>query len=301
MDELDLFRDLRTTVGKPSAASKKRAHQRLEDAFRREAAPKSVQARGRLLLLAAIAATAATVLLLGFTVPWSSGPTALTPARGATVLARVSAALAPHVGWILHQRETTRQVEPATGLYGRTSSELWAQNVAPYRFRKITTAAGSSPLELGGTGRPRKGLDFDPQTHAFYRVDALVRPSANQTRLPDAAIQIRDAIATGKARVTGRTTIKGRKAYRIQLRIVPSVEMTAFVDAATYKPLRLETAGLPFRGRASRSVTTIFTYEYLPPTTANARLADIQAKHPTVTTAPASTMPTRLRKRLGLQ
>jgi hypothetical protein len=308
MNELELFREFRRGIPAPSAASKDRTHDQLRQAIRREVSgPRrglSSAGRKRALLLATVAAaTVATVVALVFVVPWSSGPTAITPAQAAAVLVRTHTAVTPRPGWILHERDEARQVEPGSGLYVHTTSELWAQNASPYRFRKIIVAGGSPPLEIGGTGKPRRVLVFDPQTNTLYRADTLVRTSANGT-FKDTATQLRDAIATGKAKVIARTKINGRTAYRIQLRILSgAMEMTVFVDAATYRPIRLETPGLPLRGKAgpSTSVITYSTYEYVAPTAANRRIADIQARHPTAKTAPTSAMPAPLRRRLGLR
>jgi hypothetical protein len=197
--------------------------------------------------LAAAAIVAVTAIVL--VAPRGGGSQAAT-------LKRIRSALTPRPGWVLHERDVTRQIEVAGGPPVEIVSESWTRYAAPYSFREVIRRPGSPPVEKSGTVRNGAHLPRDP------------------------AAELRRAVAAGQAAIAGRLTVNGRS----MLRIVPTTPQrygpwVDYVDATTFRPVRFEFSGLPVRGRngiphPSTSVVTITAYAYLPPTTVNLRLAN---------------------------
>lgn len=266
----------------------------IADAVRLTGAARPVRRRPTWLLrLGAVAAVVVAVLAIVLAAPWNRG-------SQAAVLEKIRSALTPRPGWILHERDVTRQIEAANGRPVAIVSESWTRYAPPYTFREVVRRPGSAPVEEGGALRSGQAFVFDPATKTLYRDNALIRGVARVQR--DQAAELRRAIAAGKAAVAGRITIDGRTL----LRIVPTTPQrygfwVDYVDGTTFRPVRFELSGLPVRGKdgiphPSTSVTTVTAYDYLPPTAHNLRLADIRARHPATRVAPAPAMPARLRE-----
>lgn len=269
----------------------------IADAVRLTGAARPLRTRPTWLLrLGAVAAVLVAAVAVVLAAPWSRG-------SQAAVLERIRSALTPRPGWILYERDVTRQIEIANGRPVTIVSERWTRYAPPYAFREVVRRPGSPPVEEGGALRSGQVFVFDPATSRLYRGDALIGGATHSPR--DAAAELRRAVAAGKAALAGRITVDGRSL----LRIVPTAPQrygvwVDYVDAATLRPVRLELSGLPVRGKdgvphLSTSVTTVTSYEYLPPTAHNLRLADIRARHPAGKVAAAAAMPARLREELG--
>jgi hypothetical protein len=112
----------------------------------------------------------------------------------------------------------------------------------------------------------------------------------------------RSSLASGRARLDGSATIRGRKVLRIRVTSHPfGREVTHalyFADALTYRPVRIvftrgykpDTCGPPLLGLPaggcsggtlpSALIFDVVRYPYLPPSPENRKLADIRAQHP---------------------
>jgi hypothetical protein len=186
-------------------------------------------------LLLATAVVAAVLLVLTIATPWQSSP---------TILERAEAALlAPSAGWILHEQVTVHPIIfSSKGTVARV--QLWLDGTPPRRFR--LAFGGAWQVELGGTLGSSTGLHYVISDHALERVAYPFR--VKQSDLDPAAF-IRAALASGRAKLDGRTTIGGRDVIRIQLsswfnsgfppaHVLEPIALY-YVDARTYRPVRL--------------------------------------------------------------
>jgi hypothetical protein len=182
-------------------------------------------------LLAGGGAAVVVVALLVLTIvaPWQGSPTILDRAEAAL--------LAPASGQILYERVTIHPIassSPGTA----TRVHLWLDSAPPHRFRM--TFSGSRPAEVGGTLGSSTGLNYVASDDALYRAAFQFR--VGELDLDPAAF-IRTALSSGRAKLDGRTTIRGRNVIRIQLstrfdgRLV-SIALY-YVDPKTYRPVRL--------------------------------------------------------------
>lgn len=246
-------------------------------------------------------AALATALAVTLVAPWSHGPAAITPANAALILHKTVAAITPRPGWVFHERDQWSELVPGTSRRRTGTTELWVENKPPYRFRYLSDLPDlAAPVETGGTASSGRGFAFDPNTNTLYRqsVKGRVQPAFQDTA---ATLRkwIKHETAVGKAKVIGRTHIHGHNAYEIAL-FLAQVPIKLYVDATSYVPIELVWPGLrPLDGYWYDSTQRIVVYEYLPPTPANIRLADIQHTHPGATVAPASTMPQAFRNQVN--
>jgi hypothetical protein len=194
-------------------------------------------------LLVATAIVAAVLLVLTIAAPWRSS---------ATILERAQAALlAPSAGQVLYERVTVRPIVfSSLGTVGRV--QLWLDGSRPRRF--LMTFGGAWQVELGGALGTSAGLNYAASDHALRR--ATFPFSVSQSHLDPAAF-IRTALRSGRAKLDGRATIRGRDVIRIELRtwfnsMSPPARLLEpialyYVDAHTYRPVRLVIA--PPQGR----------------------------------------------------
>jgi hypothetical protein len=88
---------------------------------------------------------------------------------------------------------------------------------------------------------------------------------------------LRDALNAGKAVDEGQTQLDGRTVEHIRI-----ADTSVYVDPQTFYPI--ETDGHVVLGTAvAQSVSHFLAYAYLPATTANLALTNIQAQHPNAT------------------
>jgi hypothetical protein len=256
------------------------------------------QPRRGLALAGAAAAVVAAAISLTITSPWRGGP---------SIIDRAAAAiLSPTSGQVLYERLA---IHPARSLDRRGlpagtvfNVQVWIDGAPPHRFRAIydTNLPGVAQVELGGMLRNYNGFSYSPAGDSLNPLAFQVpmTPSAL-----DPAEYIKSALTSGRAKVEGTTTIRGRKAVRIRLSarvygpLIPIAQF--FVDAHTYAPLRVGiSAFLPLAERQRLPLTCVtflfpyscwaapgwfydfVEYRYLAPTTANRKLANIRAMHP---------------------
>jgi hypothetical protein len=248
---------------------------------------------GLLLISAAVVAAA---LVLTVTSPWRGGPRALDRAAAAV--------LVPTPGQILYESITIRpSTSGARG--GVTHVHVWIDGAPPHRFR--VTFDGPRPADVGGTLGGVTGLSY-AVSHDVLDPVAFAFP-ISQSDLDPAAF-IKNALASGRAKLDGTTKVGGRPVLRIRVssrdggRLVPIA--LYFVDAHTYRPVRaailptprldpnrlgfpLSSFAFPQGGffldlsRVNRRypfVGDFVEYRYFAATAANRKLANIQAMHP---------------------
>jgi hypothetical protein len=182
-------------------------------------------------LLLATAVVAAAFVVFTTVAPWQSSPTILDRAEAAL--------LAPSAGQILYERVTVHPIVfSPRGTVGRV--QLWLDGARPHRFRMTFTGAWQA--ELGGTLETSNGLNF--LASEIHKATFPFR--VTQADL-DPASFIRTALASGRAEVDGRATIRGRNVIRIQLsawfttmkgRVLAPIALY-YVDVHTYRPVRV--------------------------------------------------------------
>jgi hypothetical protein len=303
MDDLDLFRDFRSGVAAPSEDARRRAAARLQGAIEgkhRHGVGAMLLVRRRsgrtVLALAALAVVVGTALFVS--APWKNSP---------GFLERAQAALTPPAGTVLHMRWELgfNSIDPAcvftrsptgTGWISRGPHESWIDQTPPHRFRTIMAwADGSGECGSEAVKRDESGGDFDSGEELFFvPPDTLaVWPLGKGGRPPDPVKELRTAISAGRAHREGRTQLDGRIVERI--RVDPPANCPkcsrepsyTYVDPDTFYLVRRESPSLTARAGGAvvqfRIVERYLTYEYLPRTAANVKLANIRAQHPDIT------------------
>jgi hypothetical protein len=196
----------------------------------------------------AAAAIAATLLLVG--TRGAGGPE---PAS-AGVIQLAQRALTPPANSILH----VKLVSVDDGL----TSESWQLTRPPYSARWSGDLGGGP--EVANDGKTE--FVFDEDANAIY-----TRRTTEPLRLSGPVAEVRSLLDSGRARLTGKTTIDGSPVHRISLQY----GQVAYVDTATYRPLFIDSRdhGGPVRLR-------VVELEYLPQTEKTTRLLSLPAQHP---------------------
>lgn len=303
---MELLRQFRAEVPEPDEETRARVLARITagEGRRRGRSFVRLPAQTRLTVAAfvGVATSCAAVALLLLS-PWQHGPGALAPAQAALVLRRVAEATSPRPGWIFHERMVTL----SPGAPQRTA-EAWRQDAPPYRFRVVSRWSNSrSPVEVGGTTRPAIVFVYDGATRKLYRNPPQVPISPGPFQ--DQAAALRQQLAGkpvtpqgGHWKVEAKTKLDGHSVYELALVMPPPVGyvgLTYYVDAKTYVPVQIESAGVP--NVMAKQVTRVVGYEYLQPTVVNLKLADIRAQHSAAPVVSGTEMPARLLAQLGLQ
>jgi len=283
-----------------------------DDVLERAAAPVrrrlSWRSRRRYLLAGAAFAAAAVVALV-VAEPWKGGP---------SILDRAAAAiLTPSPQQILYERITFRpsgfvNVPQGPTVYIRA----WMDGARPRNFRIRTDRPSGKPFspdgqtvvtfpsEFGGNVGSADGLSYSFTNRNLYPVPFFAPITG---AILDPAEYVKASLTSGRAKVDGNTTIRGRRVVRIRIVSRPFSRLVTgalfFVDARTYRPVRIElNAGLPMRSRVGYPLTCLtfamiygcnnnpgphamwvydFTeYRYLPHSAANRKSTNIRAMHP---------------------
>ena len=178
-------------------------------------------------------------------------------------------------------------------LLGAWSTRLWVQGSTPRRFRAVFPGVAGPTGEGGGTLSARSVLtlfSYDPATNTLKPLRTGSRVS---TAAWDPVAIVRDALAAGRARVRGKTTIGGKQAIRIEIaardRRGGAGKALYYVDPKTYRPIEIDYPHLvelrfpfePVFGNGIYKERIRFSaFKYLPATRTNIELADIRATHP---------------------
>jgi hypothetical protein len=96
----------------------------------------------------------------------------------------------------------------------------------------------------GSPGRPRLELTSDGHRVLFWSAainTIATLPTKQQRTIPDPASELRGLVARGHLRAAGRTTVRGRPAYRLESGVHQGVRTTYFVDVRTYLPIAMHT------------------------------------------------------------
>jgi hypothetical protein len=222
--------------------------------------------RPRLLVASATLAIAAGVALF-VTAPWGGSP---------DVLAKAQAALTPPTGTVLHVRyrhgrpRGTRRDQCASG------SEFWIDQTPPYRYRTLRpfpvpafcSTSRPTTVEIGGTQQSRRVL-------RFVRPNTLRAQRGRPLRFRDPVQGLRHALSAGTAVDEGQTQLDGRAVERIRIG-----NQSWYLDPQTFYPIEVHERDPPLR---APRIVHVLAYEYLPATTANLALTNIQAQHPNAT------------------
>jgi hypothetical protein len=221
----------------------------------------------RLLVTSATLAIAAGVALF-VTAPWRGSP---------DFLAKAQAALTPPTGTVLHEKwqDTVTSTDPACT--ATRVHEIWVEETPPHRYRALVPAlpgasfcSSAKPVEIGGTLDSHRQLMFVPPNTLSATGPTLQFPS-------DPVQMLRDALSAGKAVDEGQTQLDGRTVERIRIG-----DTSVYVDPQTFYPI--ETDGHVVLGAVVLpSVSHVLAYDYLPATTANLDLTNIEAQHPSAT------------------
>jgi hypothetical protein len=203
------------------------------------------------------AALAAAVVLL-VVEPWQ--PT------GETAVARAATMVSPEPRTVLHIRMDGHRI----------SSPFFEQWIAPDgSWRELhggSDPAGPCTIEDGYDASSRTASTYDPRTRTVY---SLPLPPA-QARLAqlDPMAKVREWLSGGRLRAAGDTLLDGRPVTRL----VPTHGTSLFGAIAYYVDAR---TGRPVRWQVDATQWYDFTtYERLPATPRDLRLASLQDQHP---------------------
>lgn len=219
--------------------------------------------RRRRLILRVATASAATAAAAIAAVVLIGGNT--TSNADASILRHVRAALAPSATVILHEQAV------ATLNGSRVDYQSWQLSSAPYSYRRI-----KGPTETSYDGTTLVG--YDAATNTIRE-----QPASAPQSFDDPVATLRQLLRSGDATILATTTIDGRRVYEINAHSTqPPLEITVYVDAATYAPVRAELPGPGCPGVDCAGPETIdfLTYEQLPATDANRKLLSVTAMHP---------------------
>jgi hypothetical protein len=278
-------------------------------------APESSRQRSRrllrrprrgLVLVGAMAAVAA-VVALTIESPWRGAP---------SIIDRAAAAiLRPTAGQVLYERISLHPEGrlPPIARHVHIPLRIWLDGAPPHRFRMtfLIPVKGYGRGEVGGLVGRTTGLSY---AYGDRVLDPMVFLEPVTQASLDPAAFVRTALTSGRARVEGRTTIRGRKVLRIVVGTEPGGRgepvARLFVDTRTYRPVRIaintalnglqsnfsRPAGFPLtcitpllafacvdaQSPADSWVYDFEEYRYLPATEANRKLTSIRAMHPGV-------------------
>ena len=240
-------------------------------------------ARKRLALTAAAVAVVAVAALL-FAAPWSSSP---------GFLERAEAALTPPAGTVLHIKWVeARSSEDASCTVTFAPSEAWFDQDPPHKGRGIVTflpdptdpspCKSGPPVEGGFTRDTKESFIFVPPNTLQPIRGGYLGPI-------DPVTALREALRDGGARKEGTRELDGRKVVRIRVDnprpcsnfLAECDPVDWYVDPENFYPVQVvDPNGVALGGVRFRSVLHYLTYEYLPGTAENRKLADIRARHP---------------------
>ena len=196
-------------------------------------------------------------------------------------------------------------MQPRPGAGTASRADLWGEYGGiigfggyPYWLAELEAAVAGHPLEIGGelenpaehARLPRSFTFTPPNTLWSGRFQAPLGaplPEAGHVNeaVADPVAVLREAISEGRAHEDGTTEFDGKTVERITFNApTPSVgaprpgsqppaedSRYVLIEAETFKPVEFVFGHLIYR---------FLTYEYLPATSANRALANIEAQHP---------------------
>jgi hypothetical protein len=250
--DIPYLQELRTELVRAAGRSNRRRRRTL------------VAARG-VVLLAVVAAAA----LVGVNVFGAGG--AGTDTANAAILHRMAAALAPPSGTILHEQAQISLPGEAAHPF-----ELWVEADSPYSYRVIKWGHEGS-----WNGSSFSNYDAAANT---ITMDIASQSAAGLSHEPvDPAATLRSLVQSGQATIDGTTVVDGIPAYKLTVSGGPDkwLDGTAYVARSDYHPLEIDTT-------AYSEKIVYQTYQYLPATSDNLKLLDLQAQHPAARVIDAS-------------
>jgi hypothetical protein len=237
----------------------------------------------KLVLRVAAAASAAAAIALGVL--------SVLPGDGPSAVARAAAALNPSGHTILHTVVLSTRTDP-NGSISTGRDETWQQNASPYDQRSVQIGGNHRREHATANGRPQY---YDARTNTIYTVPPETELPPETPRPPEELVErlladtegvqrllenMRNLLASGKAREDGRVTVERREAIRIAFSVSRT---TLLVDADTYEPIEWDS----IYNEGVRLTSRFQTYELLPATEANLALLSLSAQHPGATIEPS--------------
>jgi hypothetical protein len=191
----------------------------------------------------------------------------------ASAIDQAEAVLAPSDGSIVHVVHVTTNTRP-DGTTEQSRSETWQQTVAPYNQREVSFGSdGSRGREIGQT---------NGQLEVWNPLTNTLSTTASPTPLSQAGFDLgigprllenmRNLLASGKAREAGPASVGGRSG----IRIVADEGHSLVVDAQTYEPIQWTITS----DDGIKSTTVIERYETLPASQENLAAVSVSAQHP---------------------
>jgi hypothetical protein len=159
---------------------------------------------------------------------------------------------------------------------------------------------------------------YDPAAGSLYRDNRFDAADCGGSPLPfDPASAIRELVAAGALKLSGKTQIDGRSVYRFELlqhyydkRMGGYMTLngtgTLYADAHDYRLVRFEWDSYepqsarykPSPYGSYHAVVDYLAWDYLQPSAANLRLADIGKQHPAAHASTLDKMPNDATRRL---
>jgi hypothetical protein len=238
----------------------------LRSAIERDLEHRRVQKRQVAIPIVAVAGIAAAALVIVSTLGVQAR------SADAAILHRISAALAPRAGTLLHERALV-------SVPGRSSTyELWAQADSPFAYRVIKWGHETS---WNGS----RYSSYDAATNTIT-MGQSVATTGKSHEPDDVAATVRQLAQSGQAQVEA-TTLDGVPAYKLTVSGSSDrfLNGTVYVARDSYYPLLIQTSAGCF-GTCTETIK-YQTYEYLPASASNIRLLDLSAQHPGATVASA--------------
>jgi hypothetical protein len=237
----------------------------------------------------ALLTTAAVAAVVGVIVVALDSGTPAVQSASAKTISGVLRALTPPAGSILHIDVMTTEITPGHRTYV-WEQEVYEQTAPPYRSRTIDERLPGTPAGTEGViGMGTAEQTYDPINNTIY--DPIL-PKAKpvpgaQTPTPAQEAQLfqpymaqyvrrlRAKLASGAARVAGRSSVDGRAAIKIEF--AGSDEIDYVAADGSYVPIKTVQGA---RSSPSGQTTSVFrTFEFLP-MAGNASLLRLRSQHP---------------------
>ena len=270
MNGLDLFRNFRRGVARPSEDARRQAAARLASTIEGEHRPR----RGVLPLIRRRPRRAAVVFATAIAIA-AAALFVESPWKSTGFLDRAQAALTAPDGTVLYFKVVYAGRYGPNCAFTTPAIEYWVDQTPPYTYRALEVTQPNpckdgNSIEIGGEAN-------SPTTLILRKPNTLA--TIGRWPLPAEWVAgLRQAIADSAAQYDGRTVLDGRTVERIRYgcshaQFPPCIPSYAYVDPKDLHPVRVEWGG-------GRFYQDFLKYKYLPGTPANRALADIRAQHP---------------------
>ena len=208
------------------------------------------------LAAAAVAAAAAAIAIVTYVGTSGSGGPAV---ADAAVIHHALTALTSPTNAILHEQVVGVQ----NGV--PVEAEWWQETSPPYASRVIKGPVGH---EREGSDNGTASFEYDAGTNTITE-----QPDSSPATPIDPVSEVRQELASGRARLAGTVVIGGSSLYKIDL----PHGLIGYFATNDYRPLYMDD---PQRDGSMVRVR-VAAYEYLPMTASSRTLLSVTAQHPT--------------------